>query len=145
MASQTSAKQSPCPTSPPTSGKHSLPFLTHNHAEFPQLIFFHRWRIAGPNGSEVDPTTVPDFDVSVYASTATQNSPDELPVWSAFVPLADVTMGKAGGATAASLNITEVAGNATAAVTSAVGQVASQVTGLVGSATALLGGATATA
>ena len=58
------------------------------------------WRVAGPDGQEVDPNTIPDFDISVYASTSSPVSDYELPTWSAFVLLTDVTKDKAGGATA---------------------------------------------
>ncbi|KAK5127553.1 hypothetical protein LTR85_006893 [Meristemomyces frigidus] len=57
------------------------------------------WRVAGPNGTEVDPGTIPDFEIAVFASTAappeTQYS---LPEWSAFVPLVEITQDKSGGA-----------------------------------------------
>lgn len=57
----------------------------------PYLAKNLQWIIVGPDGSVVDPKTVPDFDISVYASTATMPADDELPVWSAFILLKDVT------------------------------------------------------
>jgi len=66
-----------------------VPFLTANL----------QWRIMGPDGSDVDPTSIPNFEVAVFASTATQPSSEyELPEWSDFIPLLDVTHKKAGGA-----------------------------------------------
>lgn len=56
-----------------------------------------QWRIA-QNGTEIDPATIPTFEIAVFASTATQASEYALPMWSAFVPLLDVTQGQAGGA-----------------------------------------------
>ena len=79
----------------------------------PYLTAHLKWRVAGPTGNEVDPTTIPDFDVSVYASTATQPGVGQLPVWSAFIPLADITQSQAGGATAQTIQ------NVTSTVTSA--------------------------
>ncbi|KAF2239966.1 Di-copper centre-containing protein [Viridothelium virens] len=56
------------------------------------------WRIQGPDGSSVDPNTVPSFEVSVIASTSTQPaSAAELPVWSVPTVLETVTHGKPGG------------------------------------------------
>ena len=63
------------------------------------------WRIVNSNGEVVDPETVTGFEVVVYASSATPPKEYELPNWSAFIPLADVTERKAGGATAQSLGI----------------------------------------
>jgi tyrosinase len=57
------------------------------------------WRIVGPDGSVVDPDTVPDFEISVYESTATPATEYSLPSWSEFIPLAEITKSKAGGAT----------------------------------------------
>lgn len=65
-----------------------VPFLTANL----------QWRIQGPKGECVDPGTVPDFVVSIYGSTATQIcNTNELPVFSEFIPLLDVTKGRSGG------------------------------------------------
>ena len=64
----------------------------------PFLKALLQWRILGPDGSEVDPNSVPGFEVSVYASTATVPSdPGCLPVYSKFFPLKEVTKGKKGG------------------------------------------------
>ena len=62
-----------------------------------------KWRIAGPTGGVVDPNSIADFEVSVYGSTATESTEGSLPIWSAFIPLAEITENKAGGATAASI------------------------------------------
>jgi len=72
----------------------------------PYLTEHLEWRVAGPDGGEVDPDTIPDFEISVYASTAKPTSDDKLPVWSAFIPLAEITKSKAGGATPQSINAT---------------------------------------
>ena len=64
----------------------------------PFLELLLEWRILGPDGTCVDPSNVPGFEVAVYASTSTQ--PDDagcLPQWSEFVPLLGVTKGKKGG------------------------------------------------
>lgn len=63
-----------------------------------------KWRIAGPTGAVVDPNSIPDFEVSVYGSTATDPGEFALPVWSAFIPLAEITENKAGGATEETIN-----------------------------------------
>lgn len=53
-----------------------------------------RWRVAGPQGQEIDSTTIPGFKVQVYAATAAkQKSMDEIPKWSEFVPLKKATEG----------------------------------------------------
>jgi tyrosinase len=58
-----------------------------------------KWRIVGSSGSIIDPDSLDGFLVSVYASTASQPASDsELPTWSAFIPLAQITENKAGGA-----------------------------------------------
>ncbi|KAK3717187.1 hypothetical protein LTR37_005896 [Vermiconidia calcicola] len=62
-----------------------------------------QWRVAGVNGEKIDPETIPDFEISVYASTATPATESELPIWSEFIPLAKVTESKAGGATIQSI------------------------------------------
>lgn len=65
------------------------PFLTKNL----------QWRIQGPKGDSIDPGTVEGFVVSIFASTATQpSSTSELPEFSEFIPLLDVTKGQSGGA-----------------------------------------------
>ena len=63
-----------------------------------------KWRIAGPTGAVVDPNSIADFEVSVYGSTATPPTQFELPVWSAFIPLAEITQNKPGGATPQTIN-----------------------------------------
>lgn len=63
------------------------------------------WRIVNSDGEIVDPETVQGFEVVVYSSTATPPKEYELPNWSDFVPLADITERKAGGATAQSLGL----------------------------------------
>ncbi|KAI9690627.1 MAG: hypothetical protein M1820_009958 [Bogoriella megaspora] len=56
------------------------------------------WRVQGPDGTSVDPSTIPNFEVSVIASTSTQPaSADALPAWSIPTVLDGVTQGKAGG------------------------------------------------
>lgn len=56
------------------------------------------WRVQGPDGSAVDPSTIPNFEISVIASTSTQpTSAEDLPVWSVPTILESVTHGKAGG------------------------------------------------
>lgn len=57
-----------------------------------------QWRIQGPNGDAIDPTTIPEFDLTIYASTATQPTGDELPTWSEFIALDDITKDLAAGA-----------------------------------------------
>jgi tyrosinase len=61
------------------------------------------WRVAGPDGVAVNPETISDFEISVWASTATPATEYELPVWSKFIPLAEITKNKAGGATPSSI------------------------------------------
>ena len=55
------------------------------------------WRILGPDGTSVDPSTVPGFEVAVYSSTSTAGDANCLPEWSEFIPLPSVTKGKKGG------------------------------------------------
>ena len=56
------------------------------------------WRIAGTGGENVDPSTVPGFQVGVYGSTSTQpDSSTELPEYSDFVAVTEGTEGKTGG------------------------------------------------
>lgn len=64
----------------------------------PLLQNLLEWRIIGPDGQSVDPTTVPDFLVSVYSTTATNpESETELPQYSEFIPMPIATHGKKGG------------------------------------------------
>lgn len=64
-----------------------VPFLKNNL----------EWRVLA-NGQSVDPDTIPGFSVTVASSTASQpDSDDQLPTFSDFVDLLDVTQGKAGG------------------------------------------------
>jgi tyrosinase len=56
-----------------------------------------QWRVAANNGTAVDPGTIPGFELAVFASTASQPGDNELPVWSEFMPLMEVTQNKAGG------------------------------------------------
>ncbi|EMC97480.1 hypothetical protein BAUCODRAFT_68232 [Baudoinia panamericana UAMH 10762] len=74
----------------------------------PYLQYSLIWRVAGPNGTQVDPATIPQFDIAVYASTASPPSEFGLPQWSRFIPLVDVTQGKAGGANITTANGTVV-------------------------------------
>ncbi len=83
-----------------TNGK--LPDLTEAIV-VPYLTSNLHWRVAGPDGGEVDPDTIKDFEISVWASTATPPTEYELPTWSAFIPLAEITKSKAGGATLQSI------------------------------------------
>lgn len=53
-----------------------------------------QWRVVGPQGQEIDSTTIPGFKAQVYGSTAAkQKSEDEIPKWSEFVPLVKATEG----------------------------------------------------
>lgn len=53
-----------------------------------------QWRVVGPQGQEIDSTTIPGFKAQVFASTAAkQKSEDEIPKWSEFVPLVKATEG----------------------------------------------------
>jgi tyrosinase len=53
-----------------------------------------QWRVVGPQGQEIDSTTIPGFKAQVYGSTAAkQKSEDEIPQWSEFVPLIKATEG----------------------------------------------------
>ena len=73
----------------------------------PFLSQFLVWRVQGPDGSSVDPSTIPNFEVTVIASTSTQPaSADDLPVWSVPTILETVTHGKAGGLNSTSGNST---------------------------------------
>ncbi|TKA78166.1 hypothetical protein B0A55_03895 [Friedmanniomyces simplex] len=78
-------------------------------AAVPYLKDNLRWRVAGPNGTEVDPGSIVGFEIAVFASTAAP-PPDqyELPEWSAFIPLVDITVDKSGGANSTA-NATAVA------------------------------------
>ena len=64
----------------------------------PFLANLLEWRILGPDGTCVDPDKLKGFEVSVFASTATQpGDAGCLPKWSDFIPMLDVTKHKAGG------------------------------------------------
>ncbi|KAL1582012.1 hypothetical protein WHR41_09259 [Cladosporium halotolerans] len=53
-----------------------------------------RWKVAGPQGQEIDHKTIPGFKVEVFSSTAAKTaSDDELPEWSEFIPLHKATEG----------------------------------------------------
>ena len=69
----------------------------------PYLKSHLKWRIQGPSGATVDPNSLSDFEVAIYASTAVPATEYELPSWSAFIPLAEITENKAGGATVGSI------------------------------------------
>lgn len=65
-----------------------VPFLQNN---------LH-WRISTSDGQVVDPTDIPDFQVSVVSSTMTvPEDPNEFPTWSDFNVLTQITSGKKGG------------------------------------------------
>lgn len=50
--------------------------------------------MVGPQGQEIDSTTIPGFKAQVYGSTAAKaKSEDEIPQWSEFVPLVKATEG----------------------------------------------------
>ena len=57
-----------------------------------------KWRIVGSDGDTINPDDLAGFEVSVYASTASPAVDNELPTWSEFIPLAEITKNKAGGA-----------------------------------------------
>lgn len=64
----------------------------------PYLQNLLQWRILGPNGQAVDPTSLNGFLVSVYSSTASVPQADEeLPQYSQYFPLPIATHGKSGG------------------------------------------------
>ena len=51
-----------------------------------------------PDNNELDPASIPDFLVSVVASTMDDIAEEgEFPVWSEFITLPDVTHDKPGG------------------------------------------------
>ncbi|KAH9828396.1 Common central domain of tyrosinase [Teratosphaeria destructans] len=57
------------------------------------------WKIVAYNGSIIDPSGLEGFKVSVYSTTSSQpESLEELPQWSDFVPLPEITKAKPGGA-----------------------------------------------
>jgi len=92
------------------------------------------WRVAGPEGCSVDPSTIPGFAVSVVSSTATVPScGEELPTFSPFQTLVNITAGIAGGLNAT----TTLLGDTFSAVEKTVDQVTDDVSKTVGS---LLGG-----
>ena len=118
-----------------SSGAGLLADLTEANV-VPYLVKNLQWRIAGPTGLEIDPASVPDFDISVFASTASQVSGSELPVWSEFIPLEDVTKDRSGtgsgSVSASSATSTSTATGVASAVTAA----ASKVTSVLSKATA---------
>ena len=64
----------------------------------PYLAKSLSWRVQGPKGTAVDPSTIQNFELSVIASTTTRlASSAELPVWSVPSIMRSVTEGKAGG------------------------------------------------
>lgn len=75
----------------------SLFDLTEDSA-VPYLKDTLAWRVAS-NGTAIDPGTIDNFEIAVFASTA-QLPPDEysLPAWSDFIPLVEITQNKSGGA-----------------------------------------------
>lgn len=76
------------------------------------------WKVVGPDGCSVDPATIPGFTVSVVSSTATvPTCATELPQYSQFTTLVNVTAGVAGGLNASSslLGLTYKGTNTTAA------------------------------
>lgn len=93
-----------------------VPFLSKNL----------QWRVLA-NGNSVDPATIPGFSVTVASSTASQpQSDEELPVFSDFIQLLDVTKGRAGGS-----NTTQ---DAIGAITDAVSNITEAVTDTVSDA-----------
>ncbi|KAK5105825.1 hypothetical protein LTR62_002105 [Meristemomyces frigidus] len=65
----------------------------------PYLKSFLQWRVAGPAGTAINSATIPGFEVAVFASTASSSgSQYELPKWSSFIPLVEITVNKPGGA-----------------------------------------------
>jgi len=65
----------------------------------PYLVAALQWRVAGPNGTSIDPGSIDGFEIAVFASTAAPlTSVYELPEWSAFIPLVEITQNKSGGA-----------------------------------------------
>lgn len=65
----------------------------------PYLTLNLQWRVAGPNGTAVDAGSIDGFEIAAFASTAAPlDTPYELPVWSPFIPLVEITQYKSGGA-----------------------------------------------
>ncbi|WPG98938.1 Hypothetical protein R9X50_00174000 [Acrodontium crateriforme] len=57
------------------------------------------WRIVGPDGNCVDASKLDGFQVGVFASSMSPiTCMEELPTWSDFLPLPNITDGKCGGA-----------------------------------------------
>lgn len=57
------------------------------------------WRVQGPDGTAIDPGTIDGFVVEVVSTTKEVPASDsELPTYSGFVSLLDVTKGQSGGA-----------------------------------------------
>jgi len=76
----------------------ALSALDEDHA-VPYLKEQLKWRVAGPNGTAVDPGSIDGFEIAVFASTAAPPATQyELPQWSAFIPLVEITQEKSGGA-----------------------------------------------
>jgi tyrosinase len=73
--------------------KGNIPDLTEESVDH-YLQQKLQWRVVGPQGQEIDSTTIPGFKAQVYGSTAAkQKSEDEIPQWSEFVPLVKATEG----------------------------------------------------
>lgn len=52
-----------------------------------------KYKVAGPQGQEIDHKTIPGFKAEVLSSTASKATEDELPEWSDFVPLVKANKG----------------------------------------------------
>ena len=75
----------------------SLSDMTEANA-VPYLREHLTWRVAA-NATAVDPGTIGNFKIGVFGSTAAPPPDDNsLPEWSEFIPLAEVTKQKSGGA-----------------------------------------------
>jgi tyrosinase len=73
--------------------KGNIPDLTEDSVDH-YLQQKLQWRVVGPQGQEIDSTTIPGFKAQVYGSTAAKaKSEDEIPQWSEFVPLVKATEG----------------------------------------------------
>ena len=73
--------------------KGNIPDLTEDSVDH-YLQQKLQWRVVGPQGQEIDSTTIPGFKAQVYGSTAAKKkSEDEIPEWSEFVPLVKATEG----------------------------------------------------
>jgi len=90
------------------------------------------WRVAGPEGCSVDPSTIPNFAVSVVSSTATvPTCGEELPTFSPFQTLVNVTAGVAGGLNATTTLLGDTFSAVEKAVDTVTDDVAKTVSGLV--------------